>query len=130
MLVAIDAWLRFLPGRGMCLLQTDAAAALHDAAEMAGRAPAMSAIAAELALPLESAQAHVLPEHLSGTLNFERDALSRVAHGAKAPHSLLAVRRSVPTRRSASLYCAWHRDLLQGPQSAARLEEVACGRGA
>ena len=112
-LVAVDVWLPHLHGQGMCLLQTDAAAALHDAARLAGRTPAMSAIAAELALRLESAQVHVQPEHLSGTLNFECDALSRLSQGASIPKTLANVQRSEPRRRSPSFFWAWPRDLLQ-----------------
>ncbi len=77
MLVA-DTWLPHLHSQALSLLQTDATAALYDATRMAGRAPAMYALAAELALRFESAQVHMAPEHLSGTLNYACDALSRL----------------------------------------------------
>jgi hypothetical protein len=54
--VAVDVWLPYIYDRGTCLLQTDATATRHDAARLAGRTPAMSASAAELALRLESSQ--------------------------------------------------------------------------
>ena len=48
-LIAIDTWLARLHSQAMCLVQTDATAALHDVMRMAGRTPAMNALTAELA---------------------------------------------------------------------------------
>ena len=114
----------------MRLLQTDATAALHDAARLAGRTPAMNAIAAELALRLESAQVHAQPEHLSGTLSFECDALSRLSQGASIPKTLANVQRSEPRRRSPFFFWAWPRDPLRTQRNAASQAALACGRGA
>ena len=112
-LVAIDVWLPRLRGQAMCLLQTDATAALPDAARLAGRTPAMNAIAAELALRLECAHVQAVPEHLSGTLNFQCDALSRMALGAALPAALAGVPRVSPRSPEASFFWAWPRALLQ-----------------
>jgi len=94
-LVAVDTWLPHLRAQAVTLLQADATAALYDATCMAGRTPAMNALAAELALRFESAQVDMVPEHLSGTLNFDCDVLSRLAQdGIKVPAALRAVPRA------------------------------------
>ena len=61
MLIAVDTWLPQLHSQATGLVQPDATAALHDAARMAGRMPAMNALAAELALRFESAQVRIVP---------------------------------------------------------------------
>ena len=98
-LIAIDTWLPHLRGQAAFLLQADATAALFAAARMAGRTAAMNAIAVEIAIRLESAQVILSPEHFRGTLNFECDALSRLAQGAKVPERLLGVERALPKPR-------------------------------
>jgi hypothetical protein len=87
-LIALDTWLPLLRGEAACLLQADATAALHTASKMAGKTPAMNAMAAEIAMRLESAQVSWIPEHFKGVLNFECDALSRIAQGAAVPARL------------------------------------------
>jgi hypothetical protein len=112
-LIAIDTWLPRLRCQAMCLVQTDATAALHDVQRLAGRTPAMNAMSAELAIRFESAQVHVKAEHFNGTLNFECDALSRLAQGAAMPGILKGVPRAVPRQRCAAFFWAWPRALLQ-----------------
>ena len=85
LLRAVDTWIAHLNCRSAALFQMDATAALHTAARGAGRTPVMNALAAELAIRMESANAIILPEHLSGTLNFECDALRRLSQGAGTP---------------------------------------------
>jgi hypothetical protein len=128
-LIAVDAWLPHLHSQAMCLLQTDATAALHDAARMSGRTPAMNALAAELALRFESAQVHIMPEHLNGTLNFQCDALSRLAKGAAIPVVLMGIPRAVPKPRVPLYFWAWPRELLESRRSV-QTSPAACGRGA
>jgi hypothetical protein len=128
MLIAVDKWLPHLHGQAFCMVQTDATAALHDAARMAGRTPAMNAMAAELALRFESAQLHVVPKHLSGTMNFECDALSRLARGAAVPKVLMHTLRATPRPRDSAFFWAWPRELLR--QHSAADQVVACGQGA
>ena len=112
-LIAVDTWLPRLRCQAMCLVQTDATAALHDVARMAGRTPAMNALSAELALRFESAQVHFWAEHLNGTLNFECDALSRLSQGAAIPGILRRVPQAKTRPRSADFFWAWPRALLQ-----------------
>jgi hypothetical protein len=112
-LIAVDTWLPRLRGQAMCVVQTDATAALHDVARMAGRTPAMNALAAELALRFESAQIHFKAEHFNGTLNFECDALSRLAQGAAMPGSLKGIPQAKTRQRCADFFWAWPRALLQ-----------------
>ena len=128
-LIAVDTWLPHLFGQAMCMIQTDATAALHDAQRMAGRTPAMNALAAELALRFESAQVHITPEHLSGTLNFQCDALSRISQGAEVPQVLRSRPRASPRPRLPSFFWAWPRSLLSTASAAATTEE-AIGQGA
>ena len=117
--VAVDLWLPLLAQQPVCLLQADALAALAAAARLAGRTPAMNALAAELGLRLESAGVTMAHEHYRGVLNFECDALSRLAEGAQVPARLLAVPRAVPRERVASFFWAWPRELLthRGPHT-------------
>jgi hypothetical protein len=112
-LIAVDTWLPRLRCQAMCLVQTDATAALHDVARMAGRTPAMNALAAELALRFESAQVHFWAEHFNGTLNFECDALSRLAQGAAMPGILKGIPQAKTRQRAADFFWAWPRALLQ-----------------
>ena len=58
-MLAIDRWLPELRGQPLALVQMDATAALHAISRMAGRTPAMNAIAAEIALRMETAHAEV-----------------------------------------------------------------------
>jgi hypothetical protein len=128
-LIAIDTWLPHLHAQAVSLLQTDATAALYDAVRMAGRTPAMNALAAELALRFESAQVHMAPEHLSGTLNYACDALSRLSRGAaKVPEDLASVSRARPRLRQPAFFWAWPRTLLE--QSTAADATIALGQGA
>ena len=112
-LIAVDTWLPRLHGQVACLVQTDALAALYDIAKGAGRTPAMNALAAEIALRFESAQVHSASEHISGTLNFECDALSRLAQGAAVPSALVSVPQASARLRAASFFWAWTRELLE-----------------
>ena len=99
-MMAVDAWLGHLWGHPLCVIQMDATAALHAIMRAAGRTPAMNAIAAEVALRLEVAGVHLLPEHLSGTLNFDCDALSRLQKkGIDIPEKLIKVPRHIPKPR-------------------------------
>ena len=128
-LLAVDTWLVQLRGEAACLFQADATAALFSAARMAGRTPAMNAVAAEIALRLESAHVHMATEHYEGVLNFHCDALSRLSQGAEIPAVLAAVERCSPKPRSAQFFWAWPRDLLAS-QSNAAAGRMACGQGA
>ena len=89
------------------MVQSDATAALFAAERGAGRTPAMNALSAEIALRLESAMVAFSTEHYRGSLNFECDALSRLAKGALVPSRQLDVRRDVPMPRSAGFFWAW-----------------------
>ena len=73
----------------------------------------MNAIAAEIALRLESAMVNMATEHYRGTLNFECDALSRLATGAVIPERLMQVPRASVKPRSAGFFWAWPRSLLE-----------------
>ena len=105
-LVAIDTWLPLLVGENACLVQSDALAALHSAARLAGRSASMNALAAEIALGIESAQVNLDAEHLRGALNFQCDALSRLDQGAVVPQELIHVPRASPKPRSPSFFWA------------------------
>ena len=107
-------------------MQMDATAALHSILNAAGKTPVMNALAAEIVLRLECADVHTLPEHLSGTLNFHCDSLSRLSQGAAIPDVLLDIPRETVKDRSASFFWAWPRAL------GVRTERVAlnaCGPG-
>ena len=68
----------------------------------------MNAIAAEIALRLEIGKVEFQAEHLTGTLNFDCDALSRLAmEGKKVPQKLVAVRRDVVPHRGPSFFWGW-----------------------
>ena len=113
-LIAVDTWLPHLRGQSTFLLQADATAALHSAARLAGRGrtPAMNAIAVEIAIRMESAQVSLAPEHLRGALNFECDALSRLAQGAQIPEKLIGITRSSPKPRVRSFFwAAFHKSI-------------------
>ena len=114
-MLAVDAWIVHLKDQGALLIQMDATAALHAAARGAGRTPVMNAIAAELALRMESAGASAVPEHLCGTLNFECDALSRLSQGAEVPHALAKVQRIEPRKLGPSFFLAWPKDRAISP---------------
>ena len=111
-LIAVDTCLPRLRGQTACLVQTDALAALYNVAKGSCHTTAMNALAAEIALRFESAQIHAVTEHLSGTLNFECDALSRLAQGASIPAALAGTLRSAARPRVASFFWAWTRELL------------------
>jgi len=85
----------------------------------------MNALAAELALRFESAAVNMIPEHLNGILNFDCDALSRLAQGAAVPEVLRQVRRCRLRPLSAQFFWAWPRALLSHPTS-----PIVCGPGA
>lgn len=104
-----DLWLPHFKDQTLALIQTDATAALYSSARSASRTPIMNALAAELALRFESASVHVLPEHLSGTLNCQCDALSRLAQEEQVPSSLAKVRRVSTRPCSSSFFWAWPR---------------------
>ena len=93
-------------GHPLVLMQLDATAALHAVLRSAGRTPAMSALAAEVALRLEIAGVNLLPEHVSGTLNVECDALSRISQGKPVPKTLENVKRDEPRTRSSRFWWA------------------------
>ena len=122
---AVDSWLAHLRGQALVLFQLDATAALHASARGAGRTPYMNALAAELTLRLESAAVSMVPEHLCSTLNFECDALSRLAQGASVPRTLDGALRVFPRLLSPDFFWAWPRSLLR-----TRGQAVACGLGA
>ena len=88
----------------------------------------MNALAAELALRFESAQVHMAPEHVSGTLNYACDALSRLSKGAKIPAALAGVARARPRLRLPAFFWAWPRTLLE--QSSAASAPTQIGQGA
>ena len=107
-LLAIDVWLKFLWGHPLAMLQLDATAALHSILRSSGRTPVMNAIAAEVSLRLEIGQVELQGEHLTGTLNFECDALSRlVQENKKIPQSLTNVRRDVVPHRGPEFFWGW-----------------------
>ena len=124
-LIAVDTWLPHLRGQAAFLLQADATAALYSAARLAGRTPAMNAIAVEIAIRLESAQVCLSPEHLRGALNFECDALSRLAQGAAIPERLRQVQRSSPKPRQQQFFWAAYHETIRSCPTA-----QACGQGA
>jgi hypothetical protein len=126
LLRAVDSWLAHLRGQALVLFQLDATAALHASVRGAGRTPFMNALAAELALRLESAAVSMVPEHLSGILNFECDALSRLAQGAAVPRALDGALRVHPRLLSQDFFWAWPRSLLRTRRGHAD----ACGPGA
>ena len=105
-LVAVDTWLARLMGHPLVLMQLDATAALHAVLRSAGRTPAMNALAAEVALRMEIAGVQLLHEHVSGTLNVECDALSRIAQGKAVPKTLEGIRRDEPRTRTARFWWA------------------------
>ena len=105
-LLAVDTWLAQLRGEAACLFQADATAALFSAARMPGRTPAMNAVAAEIALRLESAHVHIAAEHYRGVLNFHCDALSRLSQGAEIPAALASVERCSPKPLSPRFFWA------------------------
>ena len=113
LLRAVDTWIVHLRDENTALFQMDAAAALHAAARGAGRTPIMNAIAAEIAIRLESVGAGLWPEHLSGTLNFECDALSRLTQGATIPTALTGVQRVSPRPLSHEFFLAWPGSLVK-----------------
>ena len=124
-LIAVDTWLPHLRGQSTFLLQADATAALFSAARLAGRTPAMNAIAVEIAILLESAEVSLSPEHLRGALNFECDAVSRLAQGAAIPARLQEVQRSSPKpRQQPFFWAACHKTIRSCPTA------LACGQGA
>ena len=107
-LLAIDVWLKYLWGHPLAMIQLDATAALHSILRASGRTPAMNAIAAEIALRLEIGKVEFQAEHLTGTLNFDCDALSRlVMEGKKVPQKLISVRRDVVPHRGPSFFWGW-----------------------
>ena len=125
-LLALDVWLPKLRGRTLCLFQMDATAALFTILKSSGKTPVMNAMAAEIALRLECADVQTLPEHLSGTLNFQCDALSRLSQGAPIPDVLVNLPRETPKERSEQFFWAWPRTM------GTRTEKVAlsaCGPG-
>ena len=113
LLRAVDTWIALLRGVDAAVFQMDATAALHAAARGAGRTPIMNAIAAELAIRLESVGAGLIPEHLCGTLNFECDALSRLTQGARVPPALDGIQRVSPRPLSPSFFLAWPNGLVK-----------------
>ena len=123
-LVSLDLWLPRLRGRALCLVQMDATAALYTIINQSGKTPVMNALAAEVALRMECADIQTIPEHLTGTLNFECDALSRLSQGASVPAALHDVRREVPKERSEQFFWAWPRTL---SISTGRATLTACG---
>ena len=54
-------------------------------------------------------------EHFRAVLNFECDALSRLAKGYQVPKSLLEVPRASPPERAKAFFLAWPADLATGP---------------
>ena len=73
----------------------------------------MNALAAEIALRLESAQIVLTTEHFCADLNVECDALSRLAQGKEIPSRLLSVARALPRSRVPSFFWAWPREILE-----------------
>ena len=110
-LIAVDVWLPEVAGRTTAVIQTDATAALFNVKTLSGKTPAMNALTAEIALRLESVGVETAPEHLSGILNYECDALSREAQGAAVPDRLRHLPRVWPPARVPSWWWAWPRDL-------------------
>ena len=86
----------------------------------------MNALAAEIALRLECADVQTAPEHLSGTLNFTCDALSRLSEGAAMPAILAGIQRDHPRPRCKAFFWAWPRSLCSDK---ARTTPHACGPG-
>ena len=106
-MLAIDRWLPMLRGRPLALIQMDATAALHAISRLSGRTPAMNAVAAEIALRLETAGVEMAPEHVTGTMNFQCDALSRLTEQKKVPTILHGVRRDEVRPRVPSFFWSW-----------------------
>ena len=94
------------PRPGRVLIASGCHRSFFSAARLAGRTPAMNAIAVEIAIRLESAEVTLSPEHLRGALNFECDALSRLAQGAAIPERLQGVQRSLPRPRQQQFFWA------------------------
>ena len=110
-LIAIDTWLSILRLEHLCLVQSDATAALHSAHRSAGRTPIMNALSVEIALRMESAMVHMDLEHYRGSINFECDALSRLAQGAEIPSRLLDIPQTLLQPRSLSFFWGWPKTL-------------------
>ena len=93
---------------GCFAVQSDSKAALGTAMKLASPRPSMNAIAAEIAIQLEVLHAEVIiGEHVSGTLNFVADALSRLSSGKELPKSLHDCPRRAAPVRGAGFYKAW-----------------------
>ena len=111
-LLAVDTWMPIIMGDAAALVQSDATAALFATRRGAGRTPAMNAICAEIALRLEAFSLPLDVEHFHSVINFECDALSRLAQGAKIPGRLSGLPRLEPRPRLPQFFWAWPRSLL------------------
>jgi hypothetical protein len=106
-LIAFDLWLPLLKDEAACLMQSDATAALFATRRESGRTPAMNALCAEMALRAECAMVDLRLEHYEGVLNFETDALSRLAQGTDIPERLHGISKSSVVPRSVQFFWAW-----------------------
>ena len=114
-------WKEELSGSSTCLLQADSRAALGAALRMASNRATMNALAAELGLRAAASGITFEGEHYRAVLNFECDALSRLAQGYQTPSSLLNVPRATPPERTKAFFLAWPADLAAGPAETAQL---------
>ena len=81
-LVSIRIWAPFLK-RGKVIVHGDAKSALHAARKMAGRSPALNALAGELGVTCEVHTIGIDVKHLLGAVNVQADAVSRLTEGKK-----------------------------------------------
>ena len=106
--VSVDLWRPLLATRAVTLVQTDFSAARGVARRLAGRAPAMNNLAAELGLRLQCMGCTRQDEWASsGALNVEADARSRLTQGSSVPVCLRHVPCVHPPVRNGSWFWTW-----------------------
>ena len=114
-LISVKLWGARLVKQSVAFaVQADSCAALGVAIKLASPRPLMNAVAAELALELETLGVHTLMgEHYRSILNVEADALSRLwsgAEGAQVPRSLRLATRVQAPPRGREFFRAWPRE--------------------
>ena len=112
LLVSLVVWKESIKAtKAQVVAQLDSKAAMGAALKLASPRPLVNAIAAEISLVLEEAQAEVLePEHFRGVLNVEADALSRLREGKTIPKRLENLKKRESPTRNDSFYKAWPTD--------------------
>ena len=92
-------------------VESDSTGSLHSILKNKASSPIMNAFVAEICLELEAQGQEIwCGRHVSGTSNFEADALSRIAEGKHIPERFATLpRRAVPSR-SEGFFRAWPRN--------------------